>query len=128
MKHMIISHPNQEPATDSHDPESASTAIEIFIPGSLSEKAQRVIEYFGTEACLYMYKGQFVLTDEALDLGEPRWAGKSIDELEAWLEATCDEYDANYAKYPGWDSINDPTKWDWGDKSPEAKDAAQVPV
>ena len=105
---------------DKNDPEAACTAIEILIPVTFSEKAQRVMDYLEGAIALFQYKGRFVLTDEGLDLTAfghcgPRWTGDSLEALEAWLEETCDGYDANPADYPGWISLDDPKEWDWSE-------------
>ena len=87
---------------------------EIRITATFGEKAQRVLDYFGNDAKLFYHDGHFVLTDETHDPTEPtpRWSGKSLFELEAYLDKTCDEYDANYKDYPGWESLDDPTQWE----------------
>ena len=100
---------------DPNDPAGAEKAIEIRFPSTFSEKARKVVDYLKDTAFLYLYKGQFVLTDESLQLtnviqgdphavkGGPRWTGDSLEALEQWLEVTADLYDES-GKVPGWNT------------------------
>lgn len=112
MKHKIAPYADQLlEAVDRIDPDAAATAIELQFPETFSHKAWRVIRYFAGAMYLFSYKGQFVVTDESLELtvhdgepvGGPRWTGKSMDDLEHWLELIADEYDASDYEIPGWE-------------------------
>ena len=121
MNHEIIPVSNPVCPTDHNDPKAASTALQICIP-----------DYLDGSIALFQYKDRFVLTDEGLELSayegcRPRWIGSSLKDLEAWLEKTCDEYDANPALYPGWISLNDPKQWDWDDESQAPHTAEDSP-
>lgn len=119
MKHKIQPYEEQiNHAIDRSDPASAATAIEIRFPDTFSERAWRVIRYLEGTICLFVYKGEFVVTDESLELteygdgsffspyGAPRWRGKSLEELEAWLEETAREFDSSKEEIPGWERPN----------------------
>lgn len=115
MKHRGIPFEKQlNHGIDRSDPEAAVTAIEIQFPSTFSDKAWRVIRYFAGAMYLYSYKGKFVVTDESLELteygdgtheapyGGPRWVGKSLEELERWLESVANDYDST-GDVPGWE-------------------------
>ena len=101
-----------ERPVDRNDPEAAATAVALAFPHELSDNAWRVLNYLDDTAFLFAYKGQLVVTDEALDLtacgdgtpgtpmGGPRWVGDSFQQLEAWLEqefwAWLEEEDAPF--------------------------------
>lgn len=116
MSHAIMPFADQtlNPPFDGNDPDAASTAVELQIPETFSNRAKRVIRYFDATAFLYQYKGRFVLTDESLYLtsfgdgspaapiGFPRWTGDSLEELESWLEDLADEFDQDGEIY-GWE-------------------------
>lgn len=119
MKHTISPYEKQNnPPTDRNDPVGAATAVEIRFPETFSDRAWKVIDYFGDTICLYIYKGKFVATDESLELteygdgsavapyGGPRWTGDSLEELEKWLEAVADDYD-KFGDMEGWEVEKD---------------------
>lgn len=116
MKHPVIPFEEQlNPGVDRNDPVAAATAIELRFPNTFSDRAWKVIRYFEGTMFLYAYKGQFVVTDESLELtecgdgtseapyGGPRWFGNSLDDLEQWLLKIADEYDADADEIPGWE-------------------------
>ena len=92
---------------DRNDPASAATAIEYTLPTRFSNKAKACWPYFSGAAYLFEYKGQLVVTDEALELtmagdgsngnplGGPRAVFNTWEELEEWLEAVYDELEAD---------------------------------
>ena len=102
MKHQVVPYMEQtlNAPTDFCDPTSAEKAIELHIPTSFSEKALSVLNQLKDTAFLYLYKNQFVLTDETLELTGgtgsngtvtgPRWTGDTLEELEEWLEECAD--------------------------------------
>jgi len=91
---------------DRNDPASALTAEELDFPEGLSSRCWAVLDYLDGTAFLFWYKGQYVVTDESLELtaygdgtseaplGGPRWVGSSFVELAAWLEAVADDLEA----------------------------------
>ena len=103
MKHLIEATSYQDPATDALDPASEGYAVEIYIPETFSEKALKVADYLADCTSLYAYKGQFILTEDDGELSTPKWAGKNLDDLNAFLEKICDEYNANPGEFPGWE-------------------------
>ena len=88
---------------DMNDRESESTAVELTLPTTFSDKAQECWDYFDGAAFLYEYKGRLVMTDESLYLtehgdgsheapfGAPRAVFDAWEEVEAWLETVYDE-------------------------------------
>ena len=75
---------------DADDPDSAVMAIELDYPANLSEKAMATLKALeGTEA-LYYYMEHFIITDEGLDLNQPRWEGDTLEAMEEWLEKQAD--------------------------------------
>jgi len=117
MKHSIVPFEDQaNPGIDRNDPVAAATAVELHFPDTFSIRAWRVIDYFEGTMFLYAYKGQFVVTDESLELteygdgspgspyGAPRWVGETLDDLEQWLLEIADEYDADPDEISGWET------------------------
>lgn len=118
MKHRVIPFEKQlNPGIDRNDPEADVTAVELQFPKTFSARAWRVIHYMEGAMYLYSYKGKFVVTDESLELtesgngtyeapyGGPRWVGKSLEELEWWLESIADDYES-MGDVPGWEVPN----------------------
>lgn len=114
MKHAIIPFEDQTLNTpiDLTDPDGAKKAIELRFPSTFSAKALKMADYLKDTAFLYLYKTNFVLTDESLHLTGmldvkgnfccgPRWVGDSLEELEVWLEQKADECD-KASCVPGW--------------------------
>ena len=142
MKHRIVPFRQQiNLGVDRNDPKAAITAIELRFPSTFSERAKKVLKYFDDTMFLYAYKGHFVVTDESLyltdhgdgsheaPLGGPRWVGETMEELEEFLLALADCYDAA-GDVPGWEtgepeseedapeSTTPPTQFDWHEPSP----------
>ena len=74
--------------TDVTDPEAAEDAVEVTIPLWFSPEAVVAWRYLDGAAFLYVYKNCLVVTDESLELSEPRWRCCCWEELEAELEET----------------------------------------
>lgn len=103
---------------DMTEPPGAETATEVPFPESFSKRAKKVLDYLDGTAFLFFYKGKYVLTDESLyltphgdgsadaPLGAPRWTGKTLLELEHWLEDTADFYDED-GNVPGWETAKE---------------------
>ncbi len=97
--HMIVGYR----PVDMNDHENESSAVELALPGSFSDKAKACWEYFTGSAFIFEYKDRLVVTDEGLYLtnhgdgshgspiGGPRWECNSWDELEQILENTYDD-------------------------------------
>ena len=116
MQHEIIPCRDQtiNPPIDRNDPECASTAVELEFPETFSHKAWLVIRYMEAAMYLYLYKGEYILTDESLyltdhgdgsheaPLGGPRYVAESLEEVEQWLEELADCYDEE-GDIPGWE-------------------------
>lgn len=61
-------------------------ACELPFPRGLSYECNRVWDYLDGAAFLFFYQGRLIVTDEALDLDQPRWDFESWEELKATLE------------------------------------------
>ena len=106
MKHPMNPTSIQNTAMDRNDTEKAKTAIELEWPETFSRRAKMVLRYFGNTAFLYSYDNHMVVTDESRELtdfgdgskeapiGFPRFEGKTLEDVEAWLEAVADDFDA----------------------------------
>lgn len=73
--------------------ESSSITAEAsheIIPVGLSNRARLMMEKLEGTAYLFQTNRfgprRYALTDETLDLDHPRWEGRSLRELNAWLE------------------------------------------
>ena len=121
MKHPILPFERQTNlGIDRNDPRAAVTAIELRFPQTFCKRAWKVIRYFEGTMFLYAYKGKFVVTDESLELtecgdgtmdspyGAPRWVGDSLGELEQWLLAIADDFDADAGEIPDWEADRRP--------------------
>ena len=98
---------------DMNNPEAAAAALELEFPETFSRKAWKVIDYFKGTLFMYLYNGEYVLTDESLYLtvhgdgsheapfGGPRWVADDLNAVEQWLEELADLYDAE-GNVPGW--------------------------
>lgn len=132
LKHSVIPYARQRnPGVDRNDPKAAPTAIELQFPRTFCERAWDVINYFDDTMFLYAYKGHFVVIDESLyltdhgdgsdeaPLGGPRWVGDTLEDLEKFLLALADCYDAD-GDVPGWKTVEtpQPQKQHWHTPSP----------
>ena len=77
------------------NPALADAAIQVDLI-NLSGDAGKMLRYLdGAYAIFYVPEYGFILTDEGLDLDEPRWISPSLETLVEWLElqweAVCDE-------------------------------------
>ena len=84
------------------DGEYGKSAIALPWPDNLSKKAWKAVDYFDDTAFLFLYRGKFVITDEALDLtehgdgkeepyGGPRAVFERWAEIGPWLEEVADD-------------------------------------
>ena len=71
---------------DRDDPDAAQYAIQLDIP-TMSGKAEEKLEELNGALALFFYMEHYVLTDEGCDLDKPLWEGRTLEELESWLEA-----------------------------------------
>ena len=115
--------PNCQNPVDPSDPEAAATAMPLCFPHELSDNAWRVLNYLEGAVALYAYKGQLVVTDEALTLtersegnyfGGPRYVCSSYIELEAWLESNYWDWEENGCTTHEQQFIHaDPVRWEY---------------
>ena len=72
--------------SDADSPDSVVMAIELDYPANRSEKAMATLKALEGAEALYYYMEHFIITDEGLDLNQPRWEGDTLEAMEEWLE------------------------------------------
>lgn len=82
------------------NPALADAAIQVDII-NLGGNAGKMLNYLnGAYAIFYVPEYGFILTDEALDLDEPRWTSPTLETLIEWLELQWEAVNEESEEFP----------------------------
>lgn len=82
------------------NPALADAAIQVDLI-NLGGDAGKMLNYLnGAYAIFYVPDYGFILTDEALDLDEPRWTSPTLETLIEWLEFQWDAISGESEEFP----------------------------